>query len=482
MASEQVQAAGEAPKTGAETGAVTKSFDRFAPAPGTTVPARRRPFRLKRLVPQSLLGRSLLIIVLPLIILQGISTWAFYDRHYESITRRLSQAAAGEIAAVIAVLERRDYPLQAENMFALADEHLGLDLRLLPPGSIATYEPPFWPSLIHDRLGRALEEQLWHDFSIDTESYADRDRVEVRVDLGEKGVLQALVSRRRLFSSTIYIFLWWMFGSSVVLSAIATVFMRYQVKPIRQLSAAADAFGRGLEVGDYRPAGASEVRRAGRAFLVMRDRLRRQVQQRIEMLAGVSHDLRTPLTRMKLELAMLPPTPEVESLQADLAQMERMVEGYLAFARGEGSEIARSADIGELLRDTVEEARRGGARIDLHLESALVSVVRPEALRRALANLIGNARRYGETVAVTALRRSKGIEILIDDDGPGIAAEQREEVFRPFVRLERSRNFDTGGTGLGLTIARDMVRSQGGELTLHEAPGGGLRARLWLPG
>ncbi|WP_366556614.1 ATP-binding protein [Aquibaculum sediminis] len=454
------------------------SRERYAPSPETRR-RRRRRLRLKRLVPQTLLARSLLIIILPLVILQGISTWAFYDRHYENITRRLSQAVSGEIAAVAAVLESEEMPVDRDQVIGLARDHLSISIGLLPPGDIEAYEPPFWPSLIHDRLGRALREQLWHDFSIDTRSYSDH--VEVRVDLEDKGVLRVMVDRSRLFSSTIYIFLWWMFGSSLVLSAIATIFMRNQVRPIRRLAKAADAFGRGQDVGDFRPAGASEVRRAGRAFLVMRDRLRRQVQQRTEMLAGVSHDLRTPLTRMKLELAMLPPSPEIDSLQADITQMERMVEGYLAFARGEGSELAREIDVAELLRDCVAETRRAGARVDLHLESALVSVVRPEALHRALANLLANAARYGERVGVTAHRRNKGIEILIDDDGPGIPEEQREAVFRPFVRLERSRNFDTGGTGLGLTIARDMIRGQGGELSLNDAPGGGLRARLWIP-
>ena len=450
----------------------------YAPAPGARQKPRRR-WRLKRLIPQSLLGRSLMIIILPLVILQVISTWAFYDRHYENITRRLSQAVAGEIAAVSEMLLAEPREVEEAEAFDMAGRHLGLDMTLLGPDRIVDYELPFWPSLIHDRLGRALEEQLDHNFSIDTRSYGGN--VEVRVDLGAKGVLQVLVPRNRLFSSTIYIFLWWMFGSSVVLSIIATIFMRNQVRPIRRLASAADAFGRGRDVGDFRPEGAAEVRRAGRAFLVMRDRLRRQVQQRTEMLAGVSHDLRTPLTRMKLELAMLPPSTEIESLQSDLAQMEQMMEGYLAFARGEGKELALEIDVGELLREAVAEARRSGTRVNLHLASDLVSVLRPQALHRAVANLLGNAGRFGEQVDVTAHRRSKGIEILIDDDGPGIDAEQREEVFRPFVRLERSRNFDTGGTGLGLTIARDMIRGQGGDLTLHEAPGGGLRARIWLP-
>lgn len=468
------QAEGHQPLAGHERAARRRSY-----APTSRTRRRpRRPWRLKRLIPQSLLGRSLLIIILPLVLLQVISTWAFYDRHYENITRRLSQAVAGEIAAVADVLLHHEDPLEAAEAFTIASRHLNLTMELRDPQPLH-YEPPFWPSLIHDRLGRALEEQLDYSYAIDTSR--NDQYVEVRADLGERGLLHVLVPRNRLFSSTIYIFLWWMFGSSLVLSLIATIFMRNQVRPIRRLARAADAFGRGQDVGEFRPEGAAEVRRAGRAFLVMRDRLRRQVQQRTEMLAGVSHDLRTPLTRIKLELAMLPPSPEIDSLKSDLAQMERLMEAYLAFARGEGRELAEEIDVAEVLRECVGDARRSGHRVHLHLDSNLVSVLRPQALHRALSNLLENAGRYGQQVSVTAHRRSKAIEIVIDDDGPGIPAEQREEVFRPFVRLERSRNLDTGGTGLGLTVARDMIRGQGGDLTLHDAPGGGLRARIWLP-
>jgi two-component system osmolarity sensor histidine kinase EnvZ len=257
--------------------------------------------------------------------------------------------------------------------------------------------------------------------------------------------------------------------------------MRNQVRPIRRLASAADRFGKGLDVADFQPEGATEVRQASVAFLRMRERIKRQIQQRTEMLAGVSHDLRTPMTRIKLELAMLGGGPAIESLRTDIAQMEKMVEGYLAFARGEGTEEPQHADLAQLLREVVEEARREGTHVDLHLEQALPATLRREAMRRVFANLISNARRYGKQIAITAGRRKGGIEVLVDDDGPGIPPERREDAFKAFYRLDESRNSETGGTGLGLTIARDMVRSHGGDLSLHEAPGGGLRAQIWLP-
>lgn len=428
-------------------------------------------------MPRSLFARALLILLLPVLLLQGVVAATFIRRHYEGVTEQMASGVARELAYAVGLIETEGAAAAQARLSALA---LPLAMTLdFTPGAVVTGEARLRAVDLTGRVATdAFRRELQRPMSID---FAGPDRfVEARIQTAE-GVLVARIERRRLVAANPHQLLVVTGIAATLLTVVAVIFLRNQVRPIRDLAAAADAFGKGWSLR-FTPRGAEEVRRAGAAFLAMRARIERQIESRTLMLSGVSHDLRTPLTRMKLELAMLPPAPEVESLQADLAQMERMVEGYLAFARGEGSEAARSVDVGELLRHTVEEARRGGGRVDLHLEAALVSVVRPEALRRALTNLIANARRFGSSVAVTALRRSKGIEILIDDDGPGIAPEQREEVFRPFVRLERSRNFDTGGTGLGLTIARDMVRGQGGELTLHEAPGGGLRARLWLPG
>jgi two-component system osmolarity sensor histidine kinase EnvZ len=223
------------------------------------------------------------------------------------------------------------------------------------------------------------------------------------------------------------------------------------------------------------------VRQAATAFLRMRDRIKRQIDQRTEFLAGVSHDLRTPLTRMKLQLALLRDVPEAKDLESDVSEMERMVEGYLAFARGEGTEQMQPTDMAALLRDVVSQTRRDGLVIDLHMEDVTTMPLRREAMRRCLANLIGNAGRHGKHVSVRGGRRRRAIEITVDDDGPGIPLDRREDVFRPFFRLDQSRNPATGGVGLGLSIARDVVRNHGGELTLEDAPGGGLRARIWLP-
>jgi two-component system osmolarity sensor histidine kinase EnvZ len=269
--------------------------------------------------------------------------------------------------------------------------------------------------------------------------------------------------------------------SGGVLFAVALLFMRNQIRPIRRLAAAAERFGKGRDTPGFKPEGALEVRQASRAFLVMRERIQRQISQRTEMLAGVSHDLRTPLTRMKLQLALLGDSPDIAELKADVAEMERMIEGYLAFARGEGSEVPEPTDLAALIDDVCQAARRQGAVIDLAIDGDLILPLRPQAIRRCVTNLISNARRYGGYIAVAAGRRGRMVEVTIDDDGPGIPAERREEVFKPFYRLEASRNQATGGTGLGMTIARDIARHHGGDVTLDTSPLGGLRCVIRLP-
>ena len=432
---------------------------------------------LRQIVPRSLLGRSLLIIVTPLILLQLVSAWAFYERHWDNVTKRLANSVAGEIAAVIALREQAGRAGEAE-LFRTAGAAMDLSVYMEPGQRLAAAPPPASDRLIDRMLARALNERVGRPFLMDTISFPRQ--VELKIQL-EDGVLHAVVPLNRLFSSSSYLFILYMVGTSLVLFAVATVFMRNQVRPLRRLSAAADLFGKGQDVPDFKPQGATEVRLAAAAFNRMRARIQRQITQRTEMLAGVSHDLRTPLTRMKLQLAMLGEAPEIEELKGDVSEMEKMIEGYLAFARGEGSEKPSETDLGMLLRDVVGDARRAGTAVDLHVEDRLVALVRPNALRRCLVNLVSNAARFANQVWIRAGQVGDMIEITVDDDGPGIPAERREDVFKPFFRLEGSRNPLTGGTGLGLTIARDVIRSHGGDLVLLDAPTGGLRARLSLP-
>jgi two-component system, OmpR family, osmolarity sensor histidine kinase EnvZ len=434
------------------------------------------PF-IKRFLPRSLFGRSLMIIVTPMILVQVISTYVFYDRHWDLITRRLSGAVAGELAFVVELLAEEPSIEGDEPIFDMSRRHFWAELTYRP-GDILPNEILVPSGLLEEKLTRELNQRLSFPHRLDARSIERHVKISVQLP---NGVLDFVTTRDRLFSSTTYVFLMWMVGSSLILFAVAVVFMRNQIRPIRRLAAAADSFGKGSDAPGFKPEGAAEVRLAASAFIRMRDRIQRQISQRTEMLAGVSHDLRTPLTRMRLQLAMMAGGEDAEALRQDIAEMEQMLEGYLAFARGEGTEQAQPIDLARLLREVTNDARHSGRRIVLRAEEPLTVTLRPNAFKRALTNLVQNACRYGKSVEVAARLAHGQLEVTINDDGPGIPPEKRADVFKPFFRLEASRNPMTGGVGLGLTIARDIVLGHGGELVLGDAPQGGLRATVLIP-
>jgi two-component system osmolarity sensor histidine kinase EnvZ len=432
---------------------------------------------IKRVLPRTMFGRSLLIVVMPLILLQAIATWIFYDRHWAAISWRLSTGVAGDVAFMVEALEHGGPDAAAARLLtrggALTDIHFALAHgKHLPPPA-----PPSG-TLLEGQLTQAMQGRVNLPWRIERLNSQDGPRIEVQL---ARGVLTAEVPWNRLYSYTTYIFIMWMVGSSLVLLAVATLFLRNQVKSLRRLAAAADSFGKGHRVAFFKIEGAVEIRRAAVAFMTMRDRIQRQIRQRTQMLAGVSHDLRTPLTRMKLALEILGDDPAVDELKSDVAEMEHMVLGYLDFARGEGSETPVETDLALLLEEVAVAMRREGTELSLAAPSEYLLPVRPNALKRSLVNLIGNARRHGSHVWLTAAPDEDGIDLLVDDDGPGIAPADRDRVFRAFVRLDASRNPSTGGVGLGLTIARDVARGHGGDVLLESSPQGGLRARLHLP-
>ncbi|WP_249278073.1 ATP-binding protein [Thalassospira xiamenensis] len=433
---------------------------------------------IKSLMPSGLLGRSLLILMTPMLLLQIVTVLIFFERHWDTVARQLSRGLAGDIAFVIDYLGEYSDADHFEWLQHSARTRLQLDI-LFEPDEILERQitqPPF--GLVSQELFNALNERLQRPFFFDLD--VDDRKLEIRVQLKD-GVLSVVAPRKRLYSSTTYIFFMWIAGSALILYGVAVMFMRNQVRPIRRLAKAADQFGRGVEVDTFKPEGAAEVRLAASSFISMRDRIARHLSQRTALLAGVSHDLRTPLTRMKLELAMQGSLPGVEALKQDVVDMERMVDAYLAFARGEEGEKAVPTDIGKLITDQVGESLRDGQQIDLHIADSLEMDLRPQSVRRCLANIMSNAGRYANNLSVRAGRRGQDYEIVFDDDGPGIPVDKREDVFKPFYRLEESRNQATGGVGLGMTIARDSARGHGGDVFLEDAPGGGLRVRLVLP-
>lgn len=434
---------------------------------------------LKRILPRSLLGRAMMIIVTPVVLVQVIAAYIFFERHYDTTTRRLVHGLAGEIAMTINLMEHRRIGLSRQEVFRVAESNIWFELAYEAGEALPTNAPSPRDTILDRRLRGALDRHLSYPYAVDTWSRPDTIRIWVAMPDGR---LTVTLPRKRLFTLTTYLLIFWTVGTGVLLVAVAMIFMRNQVRPIRRLAVAAERFGKGLDIPQFRPQGAREVRQAAAAFIQMRRRIERQIQQRTDMLSGVSHDLRTPLTRMKLEIAMLGDTPEARALHDDIAEMERMVDGYLAFARGEGAETPRTVPLHDLVEDAVSRAGVPTGAITTDVPTDVNLTVRREALRRALSNLIANAARAARSrVEVTARVRAGHAEVRIDDDGPGIPPEQREDVFRPFFRLDQSRNPETGGTGLGLTIARDIIRGHGGELHLTGAPVGGLRAQALLP-
>ncbi|MBP7003445.1 ATP-binding protein [Amaricoccus sp.] len=435
-------------------------------------------------LPHSLFGRALMILLVPMVLLQLLVGLVFFQRHYLRVTEQMTRGVALELRAAMQAIEAAPDADAARADLAVLSRPLRLALRLEPDATLSPGVRRPFDDLTGRALAATLEDELPGPLAIDL---ASNPRV---VHIGAptgKGVLVAVVPRNRMSVSNPHQLLVLMVGASLVLGAVAVLFLRNQVRPIRQLAEASEAFGKGRSV-PFRPAGAEEVRRAGNAFLSMRSRIERQIEQRTQMLSGVSHDLRTPLTRMRLTLELLDADEdEVEGLRGDISQMERMLEEFLAFARGDQLEESAPTDPFLLAGRLVEDAERGGARVTL---AALNETpqdpyvqMRPVAVRRALENLVGNAARYGEHVALSVRLLPKTLDFVVEDDGPGIAPEDRARALAPFSRLDAARNQDAGGgVGLGLAIALDVARGHGGSLELGRSPDlGGLRAVLRLP-
>jgi two-component system osmolarity sensor histidine kinase EnvZ len=429
-------------------------------------------------LPKGLYARSLLIIVTPMVLLQSVVAFVFMERHYNLVTQRLSAALAQDVAALIEVYENYPQWNNAALLRKIATEKLNLNVELLPPDPLPPPGPkPFFSvldSALSREIGRLVDKPFWLD------TVGNSNLVEIRIQL-DKAVLRVFARRSQAYASNSHIFLIWMVGTSLVLLAIAILFLRNQIKPVLRLAAAADAFGKGREIKDFRPRGAREVRQAALAFMEMKRRIERQIEQRTTMLAGVSHDLRTILTRFKLELALIEDSPEIEALRRDVDEMQRMLEAYLAFAKSEVGEQPELVDVSEILDELAAEAGRHGKRATASFAGPPIVQVRPDAFKRCLANLVSNAARFGSTVALSGSREPRWLMVQVDDDGPGIPQDRRDDVFRPFLRLDDARNQNETGTGLGLSIARDIAGVHGGEIQLSESPLGGLRATVRIP-
>ncbi|CAN7580708.1 ATP-binding protein [Mesorhizobium sp. LjNodule214] len=431
-------------------------------------------------MPKRLYARSLIIVIAPMILLQSVVAFVFMERHWQTVTQRLSQATVRDIAAIIDMMETYPHDADYANIIRIAQDRMQLKVDLLPPDPLPPPGPKPFFSILDEILSAEITRQINRPYWIDT--VGNSNIVEVRIQL-EGRVLRVFVRRSQAYASNTHIFLIWMVGTSLVLLMIAIPFLRNQIRPILTLAEAAESFGKGRPMPrDFRPRGAEEVRRAGFAFIQMRERIERQIEQRTAMLTGVSHDLRTILTRFKLQLALTGGKAETKAaLDQDIDDMQSMLEGYLAFARGEASEDAGRFDLDAYFQKLGEEAALRKCKLSTTLVGDPDVHVRPNAFARLLSNVIGNAFRYAKTVEINANHGRGSLVVTIDDNGPGIPPDKREEVFKPFLRLDAARNLDASGTGLGLSIARDIARSHGGDIVLDDSPLGGLRAIITVP-
>jgi two-component system, OmpR family, osmolarity sensor histidine kinase EnvZ len=441
---------------------------------------RRATRRLAEMLPKGLYKRSLLIVIVPMVLLQTAVTFAFMQHHWDLVTRRLSEAVARDVGALTDLYQKLP-PGENDALLAnLASERFRMDATLLPAGPL----PPRMPRSFYralDPLTRTLpneiKKQIVQPFWIDTVGRSGL--MEIRVDLGDR-VLRLMTRRALAYEANAHIFVLWMLGAMIVLLTLAIIFLRNQIRPILRLARAAEDFGKGRNL-DFTPHGAREVRQAGHAFVEMKTRIERATEQRTAMLNGVSHDLRTMLTRFKLSLALLDNSADNELLQKDVDEMGQMLEGYLAFARGDAGESTTRVNVGSILEDLRAACERHGAPLGVETRGDLDVRIRPMAMKRCVSNLVVNAQRHAETVRVSAIREAQFVSIVVDDDGAGIDPAYRDDVFRPFYRLDEARNQDEGGAGLGLAIARDIARSHGGDITLSDSPMGGLRAAVRIP-
>jgi two-component system osmolarity sensor histidine kinase EnvZ len=437
---------------------------------------------LRRFLPRGLFSRSLIIIVTPVVMLQVLVTYMLMERQWQTVSTRMARGVAANVAMLVTAQEKFQGTERAA-LVAQLSEAGGFSTALRAGDTLPQTESPaeeLLRQVLVRELGTVIKRPIW----VDSETLDGL--VDIRVQL-DAAVMRILIDRKRTVSTNTHINVVWMAGTALMLLAVAILFLRNQVRPIERLADAAEAFGKGRDVPDFRPSGATEVRRASLAFIDMRERISRAIQQRTEMLAGVSHDLRTPITRMKLQLAMMPESQDVKELTGDVVEMERMVEEYLAFARGQAGEAPVEIDVSKVLNDLAANARRAleakssPKTLEVAVAQGLALEGRPDAIRRCVTNLVDNALRHGAKAQLAARETGGMIEISVDDDGPGIPEHRREEAFRPFHRLDEGRNLASGGSGLGLAIARDIARGHGGDLVLNASALGGLRALVRLP-
>ena len=437
---------------------------------------------LERHLPRDLYRRALLIVVVPVLLLMLLIIGIVLERHWEEVTKRLSKSFGREVGLVVRLYDKGPKtPRALRELEEMANDILKIGLSI-EHGSLPPVKSRPWFSILHYRLAKYMTRFVpGRPFWIDA---SQPRHVEVRILVDDNLVFRFRPERERVYASSTPLLLLWVFISSAILIGIAIVFLRKQISPIIDLAHAMQDFGKGREVTKIHPRGALEVRTAWQAFLAMKERIERHMEQRAAMLAGISHDLRTILTRFRLELSLLDGDPEhIKAMKRDVDEMQHMLQGYMDFIRDAETEPVSEYDLCALVEEVRHRTRNEETEIRLQCPGHELRLsIRPGALKRAVLNVLENALRHARSEVVLRLEQGEQqVRIIIDDDGPGIPPESREAAFRPFTRLDTARNQDHAGTGLGLTIVRDIVHAHGGRVELTDSPLGGLRVIITLP-
>ncbi len=439
---------------------------------------------LERYAPAGLYRRAMLILIVPVLLMQVIVAGFILDRHWDNVTKVLAKALSREVGILVELYNRSDKSdAAARDIEKLAKDRLNLELTVLPNSTLPVVQEPAWYQLFDVKMQKYLARDTKKPFTV--VGNAPDGMVDIQVEVEPGLIFKVKAEADRAWASNTPFLMFLMLGSTALLLSIAALFLRNQIRPILELANAAHDFGLGRDTKLFRPRGAAEIREAGQSFLDMRRRIARHVEQRTAMLAGVSHDLRTILTRFKLELAVIGDNPKVHPLKEDVDEMQHMLEDYMAFVKGDGGEHIASVSLPEAVAATIESVERdrpdSEALFEVGVLPAQRVMLKANAFRRLLSNLIGNAARYGTRINVTGEIRDGRLWLHVDDNGPGIPEPEREHAFRPFVRLDNARNLDETGTGLGLAIALDIAHAHGGDIFLEDSPMGGLRATVKLP-
>ena len=428
---------------------------------------------IKKILPQTLLGRSILILVVPLIILQIIITVIFYNRHWDTITRHRTIDFVKDITLVVESFEKNKSRENQVWILSNVSEKLQLQTIYIENKKLSFEKDKQKTSKLEKYLLENLD-PLGKKFNLNINNKKKLITVMVEVN---NGILEFRPNKKRIYSSTTYIFILWMVSASIILFIVALLFLKNQIKPIRKLAIAVDRFGKGKNIQNFKPSGAKEVRRVSNAFKIMKDRIENSITQRNKMFSSISHDIRTILTRMKLNLELH--KLDKGGLKKDLIEMEEMVEEYLKYAKGEEKEKIQKINIVNLLNSI--KKRYSKKNISFKNDKKINISIRLNSIKRCINNILSNSLKFSKKVEISCNKKKDYVEIIIDDDGPGIPKSERKKVLQPFYRVEASRNRNTGGIGLGITIAADIINNHGGNFLLEQSPLGGLRAKIYLP-